>query len=113
MNSPLAYSFQQAIYRGQRIAIHRPGGRRRAYCGGWSFYSPMQPIFSGSICNSSCAHDELMHGGAEMAALLCDFEPGDEVLMPSFTFVSTANAVVRLWSDSAIRGHSPRYVEHG
>ena len=31
----------------------------------------------------------------ELAALLCKFEPGDEVIMPSFTFVSTANAVVR------------------
>ena len=31
----------------------------------------------------------------EMAAMLCDFRPGDEVIMPSFTFVSTANAVVR------------------
>lgn len=31
----------------------------------------------------------------EMAALLCGLGPGDEVIMPSFTFVSTANAVVR------------------
>jgi dTDP-4-amino-4,6-dideoxygalactose transaminase len=31
----------------------------------------------------------------EMAAMLCDFEPGDEVIMPSFTFSSTANAVIR------------------
>jgi dTDP-4-amino-4,6-dideoxygalactose transaminase len=31
----------------------------------------------------------------EMAAQLCDLEPGDEVIMPSYTFVSTANAVVR------------------
>ncbi|HWN97841.1 MAG TPA: dTDP-4-amino-4,6-dideoxygalactose transaminase [Blastocatellia bacterium] len=31
----------------------------------------------------------------ELAALLCDFAPGDEVIMPSFTFVSTANAVAR------------------
>jgi len=30
----------------------------------------------------------------ELAALLLDIEPGDEVIMPSFTFVSTANAVV-------------------
>lgn len=30
----------------------------------------------------------------EMAALLLDLRPGDEVIMPSFTFVSTANAVV-------------------
>jgi dTDP-4-amino-4,6-dideoxygalactose transaminase len=32
----------------------------------------------------------------EMAALLFDLGPGDEVIMPSYTFVSTANAVVRL-----------------
>lgn len=31
----------------------------------------------------------------EIAVLLCDLAPGDEVLMPSFTFVSAANAVVR------------------
>ncbi|MHB8957298.1 MAG: dTDP-4-amino-4,6-dideoxygalactose transaminase [Pirellulaceae bacterium] len=31
----------------------------------------------------------------EMAAMLCDLGPGDEVILPSFTFVSTANAVVR------------------
>ena len=31
----------------------------------------------------------------EMAAMLCNLGPGDEVIMPSFTFVSTANAVVR------------------
>lgn len=30
----------------------------------------------------------------EMAALLCNLNPGDEVIMPSYTFVSTANAVV-------------------
>jgi dTDP-4-amino-4,6-dideoxygalactose transaminase len=31
----------------------------------------------------------------EMAALLCDLQPGDEVILPSFTFVSTAAAFVR------------------
>jgi dTDP-4-amino-4,6-dideoxygalactose transaminase len=30
----------------------------------------------------------------ELAAILVDLEPGDEVIMPSFTFASTANAVV-------------------
>lgn len=32
----------------------------------------------------------------EMAAILCDLQPGDEVIMPSYTFVSTANAFVRV-----------------
>ena len=32
----------------------------------------------------------------EMAAMLCNVGPGDEVIMPSYTFVSTASAFVRL-----------------
>ena len=40
----------------------------------------------------------------EMAALLCGFGPGDEVILPSFTFVSTANAVV-------LRGATPVFVD--
>jgi dTDP-4-amino-4,6-dideoxygalactose transaminase len=32
----------------------------------------------------------------EMAAMLCDLGPDDEVILPTYTFVSTANAVVRL-----------------
>jgi dTDP-4-amino-4,6-dideoxygalactose transaminase len=32
----------------------------------------------------------------EIAAMLCDLKSGDEVILPSFTFASTANAVVRL-----------------
>jgi dTDP-4-amino-4,6-dideoxygalactose transaminase len=33
--------------------------------------------------------------GLEMASILCDVQPGDEVILPSYTFVSTANAFVR------------------
>ena len=40
----------------------------------------------------------------EMAALLLDIRPGDEVIMPSFTFVSTANAFV-------LRGAVPVFVD--
>ena len=40
----------------------------------------------------------------EMAAILFDIQPGDEVIMPSFTFVSTANAFV-------MRGGRPVFVD--
>jgi dTDP-4-amino-4,6-dideoxygalactose transaminase len=40
----------------------------------------------------------------EMAALLLDIAPGDEVIMPSYTFVSTANAFV-------LRGATPVFVD--
>jgi len=39
-----------------------------------------------------------------MAAILADIAPGDEVIMPSYTFVSTANAV-------ALRGGAPVFVD--
>lgn len=34
----------------------------------------------------------------EMSAILCNIEPGDEVILPSFTFVSTANAFILRWA---------------
>ncbi len=40
----------------------------------------------------------------EMAAILCDIRPGDEVILPSYTFVSTANAFV-------LRGARPVFVD--
>lgn len=40
----------------------------------------------------------------EMAAILCGIEPGDEVIMPSYTFVSTANAFL-------LRGAKIRFVD--
>lgn len=40
------------------------------------------------LLTTSCTH------ATEMAAILCNIEPGDEVIMPSYTFVSTADAFV-------------------
>ena len=40
------------------------------------------------LLTTSCTH------ATEMAALLADIQPGDEVIMPAYTFVSTANAFV-------------------
>lgn len=43
-------------------------------------------------------------GALEMAAILCDIQPGDEIILPSYTFVSTANAFV-------LRGAVPVFVD--
>jgi dTDP-4-amino-4,6-dideoxygalactose transaminase len=50
------------------------------------------------LLTTSCTH------ALEMAALLLDFGPGDEVVLPSFTFVSTVNAFV-------LRGARPVFVD--
>lgn len=55
------------------------------------------------LLTTSCTH------AIEMAALLCDIQPEDEVIMPSYTFVSTADAFVLrgqksfLWTSGRIR----------
>ena len=47
---------------------------------------------------TSCTH------ALEMVALLLDVQPGDEVIIPAFTFVSTANAFV-------LRGAKPVFID--
>jgi dTDP-4-amino-4,6-dideoxygalactose transaminase len=51
-----------------------------------------------ALLTTSCTH------ALELAAILLNLEPGDEVIMPSFTFVSTANAF-------ALRGAVPVFVD--
>ena len=51
-----------------------------------------------ALLTTSCTH------ALEMAALLLDIAPGDEVIVPSFTFVSTVNAFV-------LRGAVPVFVD--
>lgn len=50
------------------------------------------------LLTTSCTH------ALEMAALLLEIQPGDEVIVPSFTFVSTANAFV-------LRGAKPVFAD--
>ena len=50
------------------------------------------------LLTTSCTH------ALEMAALLCNIQPGDEVIMPSFTFCSTADAF-------ALRGATIVFVD--
>ena len=50
----------------------------------------------------------------EMAAMLCDLEPGDEVILPSFTFSSTATAFVLMGAKLVLlplRRPSPKRLE--
>jgi dTDP-4-amino-4,6-dideoxygalactose transaminase len=50
------------------------------------------------LLTTSCTH------ALEMAALLLDIQPGDEVIVPSFTFVSTVNAFI-------LRGARPVFID--
>ena len=72
--------------------------------GGQAFTGKCQALIEGLLgvpkvlLTTSCTH------ALEMAAHLLDVRPGDEVIVPAFTFVSTANAFV-------LRGARPIFVD--
>ncbi len=90
IGSELDY-IRQAVERGH-IAGDGPFTKR---CHAW-----MEQAFSAHrvLLTTSCT------AALEMAGLLCNLEAGDEVILPSFTFVSTANAFV-------LRGARPVFVD--
>lgn len=68
--------------------------QNRKICGDGEFTKKCNLFFeeqtgtSNALLTTSCTH------ALEMAAILCDIKAGDEVIMPSYTFVSTADAFV-------------------
>jgi dTDP-4-amino-4,6-dideoxygalactose transaminase len=97
--------FNKPPYTGKEIAyITEAVEKNRKICGDGPFTKKCDAWFeertgtAKSLLTTSCTH------ATELAALLCDIEPGDEVIMPAYTFVSTANAFV-------LRGAVPVFVD--
>jgi dTDP-4-amino-4,6-dideoxygalactose transaminase len=94
----------------------------KPYVAGKEFYYIAQAVMSGTIAGDGTFTKMCQHWlesnlrtpkallttscttALEMAAILSDVKSGDEVIMPSFTFVSTANAFV-------LRGATPVFVD--
>lgn len=74
-------------YISQAIASHKicGDGEFTKNCSAWL---EQKTGSSKALLTTSCTH------ALEMAAILADIKPGDEVIMPSYTFVSTADAFV-------------------
>lgn len=99
-----------------RIPFNRP------YMTGKELYYIAEAHFNGALAGdgpftrrchawlkerTGCSKALLTHSctaALEMTALLLDIQPGDEIIMPSYTFVSTANAFV-------LRGGIPVFVD--
>lgn len=95
-NRPLALGKEFSYIRDAIDRSHLSGdGTFTRKCHGWL------------EARTGCQKALLTHsctGALEMAAILAGLEPGDEVIMPSFTFASTANACV-------LRGGVPVFVD--
>ncbi len=87
-------NFNIAPYIGTELDYIKKAVDNHKICGDGEFTKKCHAWFeeqTGSqkaLLTTSCTH------ALEMAAILCDIQPGDEVIMPAYTFVSTADAFV-------------------
>ena len=86
------FEYMREAVENQKICGDGPFTKK---CGEWI---EKQTGTAKCLLTTSCTH------ATELAALLADIKPGDEVIMPSYTFVSTADAFV-------LRGATPVFVD--
>ncbi len=86
------FEYMREAVKNQKICGDGPFTKK---CGEWI---EAQTGTAKCLLTTSCTH------ATELAALLADVKPGDEVIMPSYTFVSTADAFV-------LRGATPVFVD--
>ena len=96
--------FNQASIQGQEISFIKKAIENANVSGDGEFTTKCNSLFETelgvkkSLLTPSCTH------ALEMAAILLDIKQGDEVIVPSFTFVSTINAFV-------LRGAKPVFID--
>ena len=87
--------FNVPPFTGREFDYMKEAVRARKICGDGAFTKRCQEWMNerfsvpASYLTTSCT------SALEMAALLCDLQPGDEVILPSYTFCSTADAFVQ------------------
>lgn len=93
-NGETMINFNVPPYTGKEFEYIRQAVENEKICGDGPFtrkcseWIETQTGTTKCLLTTSCTH------ATELAALLLDIKPGDEVIMPSYTFVSTANAFV-------------------
>ncbi len=87
-------SFNVPPYIGTEDKYLRQAIDSRKICGDGEFTKKCNAKFEEITASKKVLMTTSGTSALEMAALLADIKPGDEVIMPSYTFVSTANAFV-------------------
>lgn len=101
---PMFVPFNQPSIVGQELEYVREAIDGRHLSGNGKFTKRCQAWLESNCRSPRALLTHSATAALEMAALLLELAPGDEVIMPSFTFVSTANAVV-------LRGGVPVFVD--
>lgn len=99
-----AVPFNQPFITGNELAYLEDVCRSKRLAGDGSFTKQCQSWLEEFHESPLCLLTHTCTAALELSALLLDLKPGDEVIMPSFTFVSTA-------SSFALRGAVPVFVD--
>lgn len=96
--------FNVPPFTGKEYEYVRQAVENQKICGDGEFTKKANRWFEEQTGTAKCLMTTSCTHATELAALLADIRPGDEIIMPSFTFVSTANAFV-------LRGGVPVFVD--
>ena len=94
MKKNIKIPFNKPYLTGNELKYIRQAIEGGKISGGGSFTKKCQKFFQNRYDFGKCLLTTSCTDALEMAAILIDIQPGDEVIMPSYTFVSTANAFV-------------------
>lgn len=86
--------FNRPYSTGKELVYIQDAINRGHISGNGCYTKKCQEFFQGRYGFMKCLLTTSCTDALEMAAILIGIEPGDEIIMPSFTFVSTANAFV-------------------
>lgn len=87
-------NFNVPPFTGKEFEYMRQAVEREKICGDGPFTKQCSEKIEAMTGTEKCLLTTSCTHATELAALLADIKPGDEVIMPSYTFVSTANAFV-------------------
>ena len=97
-------SFNVPTLLGRELEYINEALERKVISGNGKFTALCQEFLNGLMSGSASLLTTSCSSALEMAAILASIETGDEVILPSFTFPSTANAIV-------LRGGTPVFVD--
>lgn len=104
MHRDAVISFNSPELMGKEMELMQEAVRRRHLCGDGHFTRLCQNRLEQELGAKKVLLTTSCTAALEMSAMLLDIQPGDEVIVPSFTFVSGANAF-------ALRGAKPVFVD--
>lgn len=96
--------FNVPPFTGREYEYVRQAVENQKICGDGEFTKKASHWFEEKTGTAKCLMTTSCTHATELAAILADIKPGDEIIMPSYTFVSTANAFV-------LRGGVPVFVD--